>query len=90
MAGGLTACVGDVESEAQIAATPPAEVAAVACGMDRMAVRMAEPLEPSSPPPPPPYRPRPYERTPPEPRQHNYRMAWVGSTSCTIVEASPF
>jgi hypothetical protein len=81
MAGGLTACVGDVESKAQVAATPPAEVAAVACGMDRMAVRMAEPLEPSSPPPPPPYRPRPYERTPPEPRQHNYRMAWVGSTT---------
>jgi len=81
MAGKLTERIGDVETEAQVAATLPAEVAAIGCGMDRMAVRMAEPLDPSSPPPPPPYRPGPYERTPPAPKRHNYRMAWVGSTT---------
>src|SRR5580700_8708841 len=46
MAAGLTEGGGDVGTEARAAATPPAEVAAIACGMDRMAVRMAEPLEP--------------------------------------------
>ena len=81
MAGELTEHIGELEAETHTAAALPEHVAAIACGMDRMAVRMTEPLGPSAPPPPPPYRPEPYERKPPPPKEHNYRMAWVGSTT---------
>jgi hypothetical protein len=80
MAGDLTQQMSELETETQAATTLPDEVAAIGCGMDRMAVRMSEPLDPSLQ-PPTPYRHEPYERTPPPPREHNYRMAWVGSTT---------
>ena len=56
----------------------PAKVASVSCGLDRMSVRMSELSEADS---GPPARAEPYERTPPPPKEHHYRKAWVGSTS---------
>lgn len=58
------------------------EVASVSVGMDRMAVRMEEPLDGDA-------REealrrrarREYERTPPEPYGYAWRMAWVGSVT---------
>jgi hypothetical protein len=56
----------------------PATVASVSCGLDRMSVRMSELCEPDG---IRPERAEPYERTPPPPKEHHYRKAWVGSTS---------
>jgi len=71
--------VRDLEQAARAAEIVPAEVASVSTGLDRMSVRMAEPADPSavcgS------TRTEPYERTPPPPKEHHYRKAWVGSTS---------
>src|SRR5438552_17874104 len=80
MAGELAAQVEDLEAEARTVESLPAEVASVSCGMDRMSVRMSEPhSDPYN--APKPRRAEPYERTPPEPREHNYRMAWVGTAT---------
>ncbi len=68
-----------LEEKARAAQPLPEGIAAVSCGMDRMAVRMAEPLSPDA--VQPPLRREPYVRTPPEPKAHNYRMAWVGNTT---------
>lgn len=58
------------------------DVASVSCGLDRFAVRMGEPaseeaLEVRS----PPRRRTPYVRAIPRPKNHRWRMAWVGSVS---------
>jgi len=71
--------VQDLEQAAREAERMPAGVASVSTGLDRMSVRMSELADPetsraSS-------RTEPYERTPPPPKQHHYRKAWVGSTS---------
>lgn len=71
----------DLETAAREVEEIPEGVASVSCGLDRMAVRMSEladletaSLQPST-------RTEPYERTPPPPKVHPYRKAWVGSTS---------
>lgn len=81
MAGEIAEHVGQLEQAARAKNPPPAEVASVSCGMDRMAVRMSEPADPDTAPPPECRRLAPYERTPPPPKEHNWRMAWVGSTT---------
>jgi hypothetical protein len=56
------------------------EVASVSVGMDRMAVRMEEPLDGEARDEVIHHRDgRLYERRPPEPYEFNWRMAWVGS-----------
>lgn len=59
----------------------PAEVGSVSCGLDRMAVRMSEVVDPEQPIAVPRTRTEPYERTPPPMMEHHYRKAWVGTTS---------
>jgi len=67
------------EQFARDAEPVPAEVGSVSCGMDRMAVRKSELIDPDA--PTRATRVEPYERTPPFEKEHHYRMAWVGSTS---------
>jgi len=71
--------VTDLDAKCREAKELPVIITAVSCGMDRMAVRMSEPADAAT--APKSRRREPYERTPPEPRQHNYRMAWAGSTT---------
>ena len=71
--------VGELEQAARDAEPILVEVASVSTGLDRMSVRMAEPADPAT--ADPPSRTEPYERTPPPPKEHHYRKAWVGSTS---------
>jgi hypothetical protein len=71
--------VRDLEAVARDAEVVPADVASVSTGLDRMSVRMSEPADPAT--ACPPSRTEPYERTPPPPKEHHYRKAWVGSTS---------
>ena len=61
-------------------ATHELPVAAVCAGLDRFSVRMSEPL-PEGEDRPPRERRKPYKRTPPPPRELNWRMAWVGSVT---------
>lgn len=80
MASELAEHVEELEAEARAGESLPEAVASVSCGMDRMAVRMNEPHgDPDN--APRPRRTEPYERTPPEPREHNWRMAWVGTAT---------
>jgi len=80
MAGQLAAQVEQLEEKARAVESVPDEVASVSCGMDRIAVRMSEPhSDPDN--APEPKRTEPYQRTPPPPREHNYRMAWVASVT---------
>jgi len=79
MAGELANEVESLEEAARRATPLPAEVGSVSCGMDRMAVRMAEPADPET--AEPPSRTEPYQRTPPPPKDHNWRMAWAGSAT---------
>lgn len=86
--GGEMACELNDNIAALEAGAPPAlpegvEVAAVSCGLDRMAVRMHEPLsgEPDAPRVRQKPRSRPYKRTPPPPAELNWRMAWVGTVT---------
>ena len=65
----------ELEQASRDVETPP-RVASVSCGLDRMSARMSEPVEG-----PPRTRAEPYERGPPPPSEHHYRMAWVGSTT---------
>ena len=77
-----TEVAGDVErlEAAARASQPPfAAVASITCGMDRMAIRMVEPVDDKD--AKQPVRTKPYERTPPPPQEFNYRMAWVGSAT---------
>lgn len=69
----------DLEQVSRAAEVVPAEVASVSTGLDRMSVRMSEPADPAT--ACPPTRTEPYERTPPPPKEHHYRKAWVGSAS---------
>ena len=70
----LDAVARDVEAAA------PLPVAAVSVGLDRFSVRMSEAL-PEGRERPPRARTKPYQRTPPPPRDLNWRMAWVGSVT---------
>lgn len=64
----------------------PAEVASISCGLDRMSARMNEPANPDTESEIPRTRTEPYQRTPPPPREHHYRKAWVGSVSLYNVQ----
>lgn len=78
--GSLEECARAVEARQD-----EPEVASVSCGLDRMAVRMDEPLSPE--------RAaanvdmqrhraqKVYKRSPPPPAEYNWRMMWVGSTT---------
>lgn len=68
--------VADFEQTSREVEAAPREVASVSCGLDRMAVRMSEVVDGA-----PRTRAEPYERAPPPPSEHHYRMAWVGSTT---------
>jgi len=73
--------VAKMESAAREREDIPVGVASVSCGLDRMSIRMSEPAEPACANASPPRRTKPYERTPPLPKEHHYRKAWVGSLS---------
>lgn len=75
-----------LEQVARAAEIIPAEVASISTGLDRMSARMSEPADPAT--AVPPQRTEPYERTPPPPKEHHYRKAWVGSTSVYDAEGS--
>ena len=79
MGAEIADAAADLENAARAAEVVPTGVASVSCGLDRMSVRMSELAEPDS--APPRTRTELYERTPPAPREHHYRKAWVGSTS---------
>lgn len=70
--------VAALEQHARQSETFPPEVASVSCGLDRLSVRVSEPAPEGTPRSP---RSEPYERTPPEPKEHHYRKAWAGSVS---------
>ncbi len=72
--------VEELEEASRAAESLPAGVASVSFGLDRMSVRMSEPVsEPES--AEPRTRTKPYKRTPPAPCEYHYRKAWVGSMS---------
>jgi hypothetical protein len=75
-----------LEQVARTAEIIPAEVAAISTGLDRMSARMSEPADPAT--AVTPQRTEPYERTPPPPKEHHYRKAWVGSTSVYNAEGN--
>jgi hypothetical protein len=68
----------ELEDAARAAEAAAGPVAALSCGLDRMAVRMDEPL-PEGTERGRPRRKKPYKRTAPPPAEHNWRMAWVAS-----------
>jgi hypothetical protein len=70
----------ELESVSRQSTSPPAEVAAVSCGLDRMSVRMSEPASEDTV-GTARTRTEPYERTPPPPKEHHWRKAWVGSVT---------
>lgn len=78
--------VQDLEQAAREAEQMPTEVASVSTGLDRMSVRMSELADPTT--PSASSRTEPYERTPPPPKEHHYRKAWVGSTSVYDAEGN--
>lgn len=72
----------EIAERAEELEATPAEVASVSCGLDRFAVRMAEPAsEETLDTRPPPRRTTPYVRAVPPPKDHHWRMAWVGTVS---------
>lgn len=78
--------VSVLEEVARASEVVPVEVAAVSTGLDRMSVRMSELADATT--ASPPTRTEPYERTPPPPKEHHYRKAWVGSTSIYDVKGN--
>ena len=77
----------ELEAAARRAEALPANVASVSCGLDRMSVRMSEPV-PNVEGTPRRSRSKPYERKPPPPKEYHYRKAWVGSTSAYDAEGN--
>lgn len=74
--------VEGLEAASRAVEQVPAEVASISCGLDRFAVRMAElasdeTLEMRA----SPRRKTPYVRAAPPPKDHRWRMAWVGTVS---------
>lgn len=88
MAGEIVEQIAELEEAAREAAPVPREVASVSCGLDRFSVRMSEAVDAQEGPRPTPRRTEPYERTPPQPKEHHYRKAWVGSTTVHDVEGN--
>lgn len=88
MADDIARKVEDLEAEVRLIESLPEGIASVSCGLDRMAVRMCEPhSDPEN--APTPRRDKPYQRTPPPPQEHNYRMAWVGTTTVYDEDGKP-
>ena len=88
MAGEIAENVEEFEEYARGVESLPDEVASVSCGMDRMSVRMCEPhSDPAN--APEPRRIEPYQRTPPPPKEHRYRMAWVGTATAYNNDGEP-
>lgn len=88
MAGELTATAEVLDDAARATESFTNEVASVSCGMDRFSVRMNEPhSNPDE--APEPRRDKPYERTPPPPKEHNNRMAWVGTATAYDHQGEP-
>jgi hypothetical protein len=82
VAGEVAERAEELEAASRATAEIPAEVASVSCGLDRFAVRMAEPAsEETLDTRPPPRRTTPYTRAVPPPLEHHWRMAWVGTVS---------
>jgi len=74
--------IEELEEASRAATQIPAEVASVSCGLDRFAVRMAEPAsDETQETRPRPRRTKPYVRAVPPPQDHHWRMAWVGTVS---------
>jgi hypothetical protein len=88
MAGEMAQTVEELEEHARDVESLPDEIASVSCGMDRMSVRMSEPHnDPEN--APKPRRIEPYKRTPPPPKEHRYRMAWVGTATAYNENGEP-
>lgn len=88
MAGEIAAQVEVLEAGARAVESLPKETASMSCGMDRMSVRMSEPhSDPSN--APTPRRAGPYQRATPDPREHNFRMAWVGTATAYNDQGEP-
>ena len=88
MATEIAECVEELEEYSRAAQPLSDEIASLSCGMDRMSVRMSEPHpEPET--APLPRRDKPYERTPPPPKEHNYRMALVGTATAYNKDKEP-
>lgn len=82
MADEVAEQVEELEAASRAAEQLPPDVASISCGLDRFSVRMAEPACPETfETRPPPRRTTPYLRTPPAPKEHHWRKAWVGSVS---------
>ena len=75
-----------LEQIARTVESIPVGIASVSTGLDRMSARMSEPADPAT--ALTPQRTEPYERTPPPPKEHRYRKAWVGSTSVYDAEGN--
>ena len=73
----------ELEGAARATEEMPAGVASISCGLDRMSVRMSEPVEGA-----PCTRREPYERSPPPQMEHHYRKAWVGSVTANDAEGN--
>jgi hypothetical protein len=80
MAGEIVGQIAELEEVVRGTTMVPPGVASMSCGLDRFSVRMSEPLDPESK-NSAPFRREPYDRTPPPPKEHHYRKAWVGSTT---------
>lgn len=76
-----------LEAQARDNAAPPADIASISCGLDRMAVRMIEPAHSET--ATRPHRKTAYQRTPPPPRDYTWRMGWVGSTTAYDKTGNP-
>jgi hypothetical protein len=89
LAGEMNAQIAKLEIAVAKTETNAAPVAGVSCGLDRMAVRMDEPLPEGTVREDRPPRKKPYERTPPPPAEHNWRMAWVASMTEYDADGAP-
>ncbi|MCC7074908.1 MAG: hypothetical protein IT383_26595 [Deltaproteobacteria bacterium] len=76
MGAEIADAAAELEAAARDVTAPPGGIASISCGLDRMSVRMAEPLEGA-----PCSRREPYQRAPPPQMEHHYRKAWVGSVT---------
>jgi hypothetical protein len=82
MAAELETQVTALEQQSRAVTEIPGNVASMSCGLDRFSVYMEEPalpetIEKRS----PRRRTKPYQRTPPPPKEYHYRKAWAGNVS---------
>ena len=77
----IAEAVAELEAVSRTEEVLPEGIASASCGLDRMAVRMSEPVDEEQASAILRTRTEPYERTPPPLKEHHYREAWVGSAS---------